>query len=260
MMHGAGKSDSAIVAAKPTNKAGQPAAEPVERRAGAEGNVRQRSTCRAQHRESVSQLERIRQVERQANGDVPRASAGWRQLPKVGAECPNWARSEFVRGAPSNGWPYRDLRCAGRILISFNTRQYLRFEHLAETVDVLLGNYFLRGEGLLVAPRFIVRRHGLRRRPKRVIPHLGVIWCGTLARRGADVGPGAEESVRGPARGATRSARGRSAAGCIPRRKCCGNNTSGDEPWQAAGKMFVLRRSFRLRSQPRAFGDTSGSG
>jgi group II intron reverse transcriptase/maturase len=51
---------------KPTNKAGQPAAEPVERRAEAEGNARQQSTRRAQDRESVSQaLERIRQVARQ---------------------------------------------------------------------------------------------------------------------------------------------------------------------------------------------------
>ena len=33
------KSDLAIVAVKPTNKAGQPAAELVEPRAGAEGNV-----------------------------------------------------------------------------------------------------------------------------------------------------------------------------------------------------------------------------
>ena len=33
------KSDPAIVAVKPTNKAGQPAAELVEPRAGAEGNV-----------------------------------------------------------------------------------------------------------------------------------------------------------------------------------------------------------------------------
>ena len=32
MMHGREKSDSAIVAGKPTNKAGQPAAEPVEPR------------------------------------------------------------------------------------------------------------------------------------------------------------------------------------------------------------------------------------
>jgi hypothetical protein len=37
MMHGRGESDPAIVAAKPTNKAGQLDAELVERRAGAEG-------------------------------------------------------------------------------------------------------------------------------------------------------------------------------------------------------------------------------
>jgi group II intron reverse transcriptase/maturase len=51
---------------KPTNKAGQSAAEPVERRAEAEGNAGQQSTRRAQNRRSVSQaLERIRQVARQ---------------------------------------------------------------------------------------------------------------------------------------------------------------------------------------------------
>ena len=61
MMHGREKSDTAIVAVKPTNKAGQPAAEPVERRAGAEGNASQQSTDRAQNRTTVSQtLERIR--------------------------------------------------------------------------------------------------------------------------------------------------------------------------------------------------------
>src|SRR5437016_13628620 len=66
MMNGRGKSDSAIVAGKPTNKAGQPAAELVEPRAGAEGNASQQSTRRAQDRESVSQaLERVRQVARQ---------------------------------------------------------------------------------------------------------------------------------------------------------------------------------------------------
>ena len=46
MMHGREKSDPAIVAMKPTNKAGQPAAEPVERRAGAKGNAGQQSTRR----------------------------------------------------------------------------------------------------------------------------------------------------------------------------------------------------------------------
>jgi RNA-directed DNA polymerase len=66
MMHGRGKSDSAIVAVKPTNKAGRPAAEPVEPRAGAKGNASQQSTRRAQNRESVTQaLERVRQAARQ---------------------------------------------------------------------------------------------------------------------------------------------------------------------------------------------------
>ena len=72
MMHGHEKSDPAIVAVKPANKAHEPtveasaeanAAEPVERRAGTKGNADQQSTCRAQDRISVEQaLERIRQV------------------------------------------------------------------------------------------------------------------------------------------------------------------------------------------------------
>jgi RNA-directed DNA polymerase len=65
VMHGREKSDSAIIATKPTNKAGRPAAEPVERRAGTKGNADQQSTRRAQNRESVSQaLERVRQAAR----------------------------------------------------------------------------------------------------------------------------------------------------------------------------------------------------
>ena len=55
MMHGRGKSDPAIVAVKPTNKAEQSAAEPVEPRAGTKGNAGQQSTRRAQSRASVSQ-------------------------------------------------------------------------------------------------------------------------------------------------------------------------------------------------------------
>jgi hypothetical protein len=46
MMHGRGKSDPAIVAVKPTNKAGQPDAEPAEPRAGAEENVGRQRTYR----------------------------------------------------------------------------------------------------------------------------------------------------------------------------------------------------------------------
>src|SRR5690348_12099513 len=63
MMHGREKSDSAIVAGKPTNKAGQLAAEPVEPRAEAKGNASQQRTRRTQSRVSVSHaLERIRQT------------------------------------------------------------------------------------------------------------------------------------------------------------------------------------------------------
>jgi RNA-directed DNA polymerase len=66
MMHGHGKSDFVIVAAKPANKAEPSAAEPVEPRAETKGNVDQQSTCRAQSRVSVSQaLERIRKVARE---------------------------------------------------------------------------------------------------------------------------------------------------------------------------------------------------
>src|SRR6266700_1792615 len=66
MMHEREKSGPAIVAVKPTNKAERFAAEPVEPRAGAEGNAGQHSTDRAQNRATVSQaLERVRQVARQ---------------------------------------------------------------------------------------------------------------------------------------------------------------------------------------------------
>src|SRR3979490_1686339 len=66
MMHGREKPDPAIVARKPANNAGQPAAERVERRAGTEGNAGQQSTRRAQDREGVSQaLERVRKAAKQ---------------------------------------------------------------------------------------------------------------------------------------------------------------------------------------------------
>jgi RNA-directed DNA polymerase len=66
MMHGREKSDSAIVAEKPTNKAVPTAAEPVEPRAGTKGSAHRQSTHRTQGRERVSQaLERVRQAARQ---------------------------------------------------------------------------------------------------------------------------------------------------------------------------------------------------
>jgi hypothetical protein len=63
MMHGREKSDSSIVPGKPANKAGEPAAEPVEGREGAEGNAAQQSGCRTQTRERLSQaLGRVREA------------------------------------------------------------------------------------------------------------------------------------------------------------------------------------------------------
>ena len=62
MMYGHEKSDPAIVAVKPANKAERSAAEPVERRVGTKGNADQQSTRRTLNRVSVSQaLVRIRQ-------------------------------------------------------------------------------------------------------------------------------------------------------------------------------------------------------
>src|SRR5947209_17364204 len=75
MMHGHEKSDPAIVARKPANKAEQPlrsdlteptAAEPVERRAGTKGNADQQTMPWAQSQTSMPHaLERIRKVARE---------------------------------------------------------------------------------------------------------------------------------------------------------------------------------------------------
>ena len=86
MMHGREKSDPAIVAGKPMNKAEQSAAELVERRAGTEGNADQQSTHRTQSRASVSQ-------------DVGTHTASiCRHIPKVGAVCGKAARTDLCGG------------------------------------------------------------------------------------------------------------------------------------------------------------------
>jgi hypothetical protein len=83
MMHGREKSDSAIVAGKPTNKAVSTAAEPVERRAEAKGNASQQSTRRTQSRVSVSQaLERIRQAV--TKNALPSQTQGGSRMPELG--------------------------------------------------------------------------------------------------------------------------------------------------------------------------------
>ena len=64
-MHDPEKSDSGIVATKPTNKAGRPAAELVEPRPGTKGNADQQTTHRTQRRARVTQaLDRVWKADR----------------------------------------------------------------------------------------------------------------------------------------------------------------------------------------------------
>lgn len=63
MMHGPEKSDSVIVAVKPTNKSGKPGAESAEPRTGTKRNAKQQSTHRTLGRARVSQaLKRVASI------------------------------------------------------------------------------------------------------------------------------------------------------------------------------------------------------
>ena len=104
MMHGREKSGPVVVAGKRANKAERSAAEPVERRAGAEGNVCQHRAHRAQNRRSASQaLARIREALNSVSPSHTRGGSRMRESRTYGS----------VRGALSNGRPYRDRREAG---------------------------------------------------------------------------------------------------------------------------------------------------
>jgi hypothetical protein len=126
MTHGHEKSDFAIVAVKPANKAEQlaaeqsasepAAAEPVEQRTETKGNAGQQSTHRTQSWVSVSQaLERIRQV----SAVMTRGRSRMRESCMYGS----------VRGAPSNGRPYRDQK--SNVLFSNGSRYFLRSSSLS---------------------------------------------------------------------------------------------------------------------------------
>ena len=98
-MHDSEKSDSAIVAVKPPNKAGLPVAEAVEPRAGTKGNADQQSTYRTQSRKRVIQaLSRVRQTTAS-----PSNTQGRSRMLELGS-------SGSVRGVSSNGHPDRDPR------------------------------------------------------------------------------------------------------------------------------------------------------
>jgi len=100
-MHDREKSDSAIVAMNPPNKAGVPAAEAVEPRAGTKGNADQQSTLRTQGRARVTQaLARVRRSARPALR---------RHTPEVGAGCSNRARPDLCGGRPAMDVPTANL-------------------------------------------------------------------------------------------------------------------------------------------------------
>ena len=121
MMHCREKSDSAIVAGKPTNKAVPTAAEPVERRAGAKGNASQQSTDRAQNRATVSQaLERVRRAARLASRRHTQGGS------RVQESCPHGSG----RGAVSNDRPYRAPR-----LVTSRVRGNARRSAAAEVIE-----------------------------------------------------------------------------------------------------------------------------
>ena len=108
MMNGPEKSDSAIVAKKPANKAGAPVAERVERRAGTKGNAGQPRTHRTLRRGCVSPgLDRVRNAARQRRsfirgrtGALPSNTRGRSRMPELGS-------IGSVRGVPGNGHSYR---------------------------------------------------------------------------------------------------------------------------------------------------------
>lgn len=86
MMHGGEKSDSAVVAGKSPNKAGQPGAEAMEPRAGAKENADQRNTGRTQRRESVlHSLGRIRRFDVKHPRQEPSALAAHARICAGGA-------------------------------------------------------------------------------------------------------------------------------------------------------------------------------
>src|SRR6476619_5527206 len=105
MMNGQEKSDPAIVAVKPANKDASASAEPVEPRAGAEGNAVEHGMRRTPGRESMSHgLDRVRQAARErkeekltallhhVDVELLRAAYGWlKREAAAGVDGVTWA-------------------------------------------------------------------------------------------------------------------------------------------------------------------------
>jgi hypothetical protein len=97
MMHGREKSDSAIVAGKPTNKAVPTAAEPVEPRAGAKENASQQSTHRTQGREHSTTMWNV--------FDCARCGGVARKIASRGSGCTGWPPTGFPQSGSGLAQP-----------------------------------------------------------------------------------------------------------------------------------------------------------
>ena len=91
MMYDHEKSDPAIVAVKPTNKAGQPAAELVGAKGGGRGECEL-----AKHGPGTVPGDRVTGAG--AHTEFRENITTRRYIPEVGAVCPNWARTDLCGG------------------------------------------------------------------------------------------------------------------------------------------------------------------
>src|SRR5260221_7576864 len=101
MKHGQEKSDLFIVALKPANKPGRPGAESVEPRERTEGNTGEQHTCRTLRREACPRGSTV--YEQAARGLCSLITQG-------GSPVRESRPPGSVRGAPSNGCPYRERK------------------------------------------------------------------------------------------------------------------------------------------------------
>ena len=114
-MNGGEKSDPAIVARKPANKAGYPVAERVERRAGAEGNARKPRTDRAQHRAVASPgLARIRAVVKERKGERFTTLLHHIDVDLLG-QADRWLKRDAAAGVDGMTWAAYGEGLAGRL-------------------------------------------------------------------------------------------------------------------------------------------------
>ena len=103
MMYDHEKSDPAIVAVKPTNKAGQPAAGVGGAKGGGRGEC-----ASAKHGPGTVPGDRVTGAG--AHTEFRENITTRRYIPEVGAVCPNWARTDLCGGREVTRVPTAKVR------------------------------------------------------------------------------------------------------------------------------------------------------